>query len=80
MTTWRHLGQTLDPHHSKLRQKQGAGTLAKPLTVELGVAQSFQPLGLRRFEPLHLPSPEAPGAFNGRPDPSIRHPGGGWGP
>ena len=22
--------------------------------------------------------PEAPGAFNGRPDPSIAHPGGGW--
>ena len=46
--------------------------------MELKSFQLVRIGGLEWREPPFSRYPEAPGAFNGRPDPSIRHPGNWW--
>ena len=45
---------------------------------ELGPPVPFYPLFWAEGCTTKIDNPEAPGAFNGRPDPSIRHPGNRW--
>ena len=55
---------------------------AKRKATLFGVAQKqkHKNLGLSECVFSFFSDPEAPGAFNGRPDPSIRHPAGVWDP